>query len=927
MNQVAEHAIAVIGLAGRFPGAENIAAFWNNIRLNKESISTFSNEELLAAGVSKSQVQFPHYVKARGILENVEFFDADFFGIPPLEAQLTDPQHRLFLECASEALENAGYFSDLYPGAIGVYGGTSRSTYFLNNILPHQDLMETMGNYLIRIGNEQDFLTTRVSYKLNLKGPSLSIQTACSTSLVAICMACNHLLTYQCDMALAGGASIYLPQQSGYTHQEGMIFSADGHCRPFDANAQGTVPSNAVGIAVLKRLEDALEDRDHIYAIIRGYGMNNDGGEKISFSAPSSTGQAAAIESAIAMAEINPVTISYAEAHGTATFLGDPIEIDALTKTFRKYTQEKEFCAIGSVKSNIGHAMEAAGIVGFIKAVLALQEKQIPPTVHFKTLNPQINSENSPFYVNAELKDWPSSAVPRRACVSSFGIGGTNAHVILEESSLFQEDVLRSKGPYLIVLSAKTRSVLDTMALNLANHLKEHPELSLSDVAYTLQMGRKVLEHRRAIVCRNREEAIASLLNLDGNIFDAQTPQEKSLARVGDLWMTGETIDWQTFWSDSERRPSRIPLPTYPYEKKRHWIDPPIKPKTQMIACRENSLSSVEAILLAIWRQFLGLETIGTHDNFFTLGGDSLLAIQVMAQIQIELGTSLKLQTFFQFPTISQLAAVITQPTNATSCLVSLKTGNECPPLFLIHGIDGNVFSFKSLTETINYPGSIFGIQANTSTQQTIEEIASSYIREIQMRYPNSPYFLCGFSYGGIIAYEMGRQLHQIGQPPEFLGIIDAINPRCHLVPLNNDLEMLVFLIELLEGKELAVTAAQNFSSKVLEEKLLRCSGLHILPITEQQKYFEQIKLHLKSLKNYIPGTYHGDVVFFEAKERFFRMKDVSLATTWQALIQGKMSVHGVTGAHLNMLTPPHLINLAKQLEIALVNSENVSKK
>jgi 3-oxoacyl-(acyl-carrier-protein) synthase/thioesterase domain-containing protein/acyl carrier protein len=925
MNQMVEHAIAVIGMAGRFPGAENVEVFWNNICQSKESITTFSNEELIAAGIPEWQIQSSHYVKARGILDGVEFFDADFFGIPPLEAQLTDPQQRLFLECAFEALENAGYCADHYAGSIGVYGGTARSTYFLHHILPNRGLMEAMGNYLIRIGNEQDFLTTKVSHKLNLKGPSLTIQSACSTSLVTICVACNHLLTYQCDIALAGGVSIFVPQQSGYVHQEGMIFSPDGHCKPFDAAAQGTVPSNGVGIVVLKRLEDALADRDHIYAIVRGYGMNNDGAEKISYSAPSAAGQATAIESAIAMAEIDPATISYAETHGTATFLGDPIEIEALTKAFQKYTQEQGFCAIGSVKSNIGHSMEAAGIAGFIKAVLALHEKKIPPMLHFNTLNPQINSENSPFHVNTVLKEWLPGINPRRACVSSFGLGGTNAHVILEEAPKLLASV-ESNIPHLLTLSAKTSSALNTIALNLGNYLREHPEVSLADVAYTLQIGKKIFEHRRAIVCRNREEAIVSLLELDAGTFTPETPIEQYLAEMGNLWTSGAVVDWPAFWSRLrvEKKPSRIPLPSYPFEKKRHWIDPPTETKIAQSkfpsAEKESSLSSIEMILMTIWKQFLGVETIGFHDDFFALGGDSLAALQVISQIQVELGTALKLQMFYQFPTISQLAIAISQRTLETSSLVCLRAGSGHPPLFLIHGIDGNIFSCKPLAEAMTFQGSIFGIQANNSGQkeQTIEEIAASYIGEIQKMQPKGPYFLCGFSFGGIVAYEMARQLEQTGHAPKFLGIIDAINPQHDLVPLNSDSEMLTFLIELLEGKEIPVATLHNLASKNLTERLLGSIGLNVLPEVQQQKIFEQIQRHLKSLQHYTPESYHGNVVFFEAKERFFRMKDISLTTTWQPLIKGQVVAHEITGSHLNMLKPPHVTNLANQLDLSL---------
>ncbi|MBI3211670.1 MAG: polyketide synthase, partial [Simkania negevensis] len=465
MDDLVIHGIAIVGISGRFPGAGNHKTFWENISLGKESSTLFSDDELTSKQSCKARVSSDFYVKRRGILEDIEFFDGDFFKISHRESELMDPQHRLFLECSHEALEDAGYDPDRYKGSIGVYGGTGRSTYFLHNLLSHKELMSSIEEYLVRIGNEPDFFTTKVSYKLNLKGPSLSIQTACSSSLVAICNACNHLLSYQCDMALAGGVSIFVPQKSGYFYEEGMIFSPDGHCRPFDALAQGTVPSNGAGVVVLKRLEDAVADRDHIYAVIRGYGINNDGGEKISYSAPSITGQISAIESAFTMAEVNPRSIGYIETHGTGTALGDPIEVEALKRAFRKHTEDTHFCALGSVKANIGHCMEAAGVVGLINAAMAIYHRKIPPLINFSCLNPQIDFKESPFYISNQLQDWNANNQPRRASVSSFGIGGTNAHAILEEAPYFSP-VIEEEAPYLIVLSAKTYEALEALASN-----------------------------------------------------------------------------------------------------------------------------------------------------------------------------------------------------------------------------------------------------------------------------------------------------------------------------------------------------------------------------------------------------------------------------------------------------------------------------
>jgi acyl transferase domain-containing protein/acyl carrier protein len=495
--------IAIIGMAGRFPGADNIEKFWENLRDGVESVSTLSDEELEKNGVEKELLQHPDYIKVAATLENVEEFDAEFFGFSPREAEILDPQQRLFLECAWSALENAGYNPQVYAGAIGVYAGSAMNSY-LFNLLSNPDIQNNVSRYQLFLANDKDFLTTRVSYKLNLRGPSVDIQTACSTSLVTVHMACQSLLSGECDIALAGGVSWARP--TGYLYQEGGIYSPDGHCRAFDADAQGTISGSGLGIVVLKRLQDALDDNDYIHAVIKGSAINNDGALKVSYTAPRIDTQAAVIRTAFAVAEVNPETISYIEAHGTGTALGDPIEIAALTQAFDSKTQNKS-CAIGSVKSNIGHLDTAAGIASLIKTVLALQHKQLPPSLHFLSPNPQIDFDKSPFYVNTSLTDW-NSQTPRRAGVSSFGIGGTNAHVILEEAPTLTPS--SPSRPYqLLLLSAKTLSALKATKNNLAHHLQQLQRLqplNLADVAYTLH-GRQAFEHRCVVVCQTTQEA------------------------------------------------------------------------------------------------------------------------------------------------------------------------------------------------------------------------------------------------------------------------------------------------------------------------------------------------------------------------------------------------------------------------------------
>ena len=500
--------IAIIGMAGRFPKAQNIDEFWRNLRDGVESISVFTDEELISAGIDPAANSAPHYVRAGAVLENIEFFDASFFGFNPREAEITDPQHRIFLESAWSALENAGYDCTRCESRIGVYAGASLNNYLSFDL--NSDRIGSASSFQTLIGNDKDFLTTRVSYKLNLKGPSVTVQTACSTSLVATTLACQSLLTYQCDMALAGGVSIRVPQKAGYLYQEGGILSADGHCRAFDAKAGGTVIGNGVGVVVLKRLADAIADGDCIHAVIKGSAINNDGSLKVGYTAPSVNGQAEAVAEALFVSGVQPETISYIETHGTGTALGDPIEITALSKAFRDSTEKKGFCAIGSVKTNIGHLDAAAGVTGLIKTVLALKHKLIPPSLHFEEPNPQIDFTNSPFYVNTTLSEWQAGQTPRRAGVSSLGIGGTNAHMILEEAPTVAAS--GSSRPWqLLVLSAKTSSALETATASLAAHLKQHPDLNPADVAYTLQVGRKAFDHRRVVVCQNLDDGVKAL--------------------------------------------------------------------------------------------------------------------------------------------------------------------------------------------------------------------------------------------------------------------------------------------------------------------------------------------------------------------------------------------------------------------------------
>lgn len=503
--------IAVIGISGRFPGARNTDEFWQNLCDGVESVRISSDAELLASGFHLEQIQDPSFVRAAGTLDDIERFDAEFFGINPREAQLMDPQQRVFLEVCWSALESAGYTPDKYMGSIGVYAGVGGPVYLFRNILPNRHAIQSMGEDQIWMNNAPDHLSTRVSYKLNLSGPSMTVQTACSSSLVALHLACQELLVGACDLALSGGVSIGVFGKGGYFYQEGYKLSRDGHCRSFDSEASGTVPGSGAAVLVLKRLDDALRDRDSILAVVKGSAVNNDGGQKLGYTTPSVDGQSRVILEALAAAGVSADTVSYVETHGTGTELGDPAEIAALSGAFRRHTEAVGYCAIGSVKTNIGHADAAAGAIGAIKTVLALQHRLLPASLHFNRPNPKIAFDTSPFVVNTALKSWSFGKLPLRAGVSSFGIGGTNAHLVMEEAPELPESPEPQRPVQVLPLSARTQSALDSMRERLAQYCATHSNRSIEDIAATLQFGRKEFNHRLAIVSANLGDALKRL--------------------------------------------------------------------------------------------------------------------------------------------------------------------------------------------------------------------------------------------------------------------------------------------------------------------------------------------------------------------------------------------------------------------------------
>lgn len=500
--------VAVIGMAGRFPGANNVDEFWKLLVEGRETTRFFTDEEI-DISIPAAVRYAPNYVKARGVVDGADEFDPMFFGLSPRVAELMDPQQRIFLELSWEALESAGHLPSQYHGLVGVFAGCGNNTYYINNVIPNRHLIDKIGSFLTTTLNEKDYIATRVAYELNLQGPAVSVHSACSTSLLAIAQAVDSIRNGQCNVALAGGASISSPINSGHLYQEGTMLSADGHCRSFDARADGTVFSDGAGVVLLKSLEEAEADGDTIYGVIKGVGLNNDGGGKGSFTAPNATGQAGAIAMAIQNAGVSPSDITYVEAHGTATVLGDPIEIEGLTMAFGPQDKD-QYCAIGSLKSNMGHLVAAAGVAGFIKATLALYHKQIPASLHHTTPNPNINFANSPFYVNTKLADWDTDK-KRIAGVSSFGVGGTNVHVVVEEYPQNVKVSGEGKELQLIQWSAKTEASADLYREKLAAWVKDNEGASMADIAYTLQTARTDFAYRSIAVAATKEELLEKL--------------------------------------------------------------------------------------------------------------------------------------------------------------------------------------------------------------------------------------------------------------------------------------------------------------------------------------------------------------------------------------------------------------------------------
>lgn len=914
--------IAIVGMAGRFPGSSDIFQFWKNICNGADSISRFTDEEEFNNS-SCSDLNDSQYVKAKGVLNDASNFAASFFGYSPNEATIMDPQHRLLLETAYHALENAGIIPAEFNGHIGTFVSASFNTYLLHCLSEKPELRDHKNQYQLALANSNDFLATRIAYKLNLTGPAQTVQTACSSSLVAVHHACQSLLSYESDAVIAGGASVTYPFISGYLYKHGGIGSPDGYCRPFDANAAGTVPGNGVGLVVLKRLEDAIINEDHVYAVIKSSALNNDGNKKMSFTAPSVHGQEYCIRTAHALAGIESSSVSYIEAHGTGTLLGDPIEVEALTRAFN--LEQKQFCAIGSIKANIGHLDAAAGIAGLLKTALMLYHQKLVPQINYSSPNPHIPFYNSPFYINTSLKPWVDTCGPRRAGVSSFGIGGTNAHVILEEPPKKYDGTKTEKDWVLLPISGENADILNAVRIALVDFLSTQEQYSLNDVSYTLKHHRYSYNERSFIFVRKcsdkvhcvfpESEEMPSLLN-------TITTTERNLLQK---WLNKQDVDWKT----SSSKGSIVPLPFYPFHRQDFIINSSARSSvtynqtiTEIASppFRQMTPTNLLEILSQIVSDFVGDPNFNPDDNFEDLGIDSLGIIDLGFEIEKKIGNKISMQTFYSHPTVRLLTKHIEETSKAVSrtadntnrLSVEITNGTPgYPNLFCIHPAGGTVGIFKEISAHIEWKYKLIGIRSRgwnegESPDDNILSMARDYLNTIKSIQINGPYFICGSSIGGTIAFEIARLLMSGEDEVAFLGLIDSpstLHEKGTIIP-STDQEISDYIIRLCPDMLNELNQAPQRDNRAFDA------------------FYQNWKLHAASLLTYTPTPLGIKIIYFMAGQPD-NMLPNNMADDWLKLAQKGLETHTIKGNHISVHLGEGAIEIAKIINNKLQEFHN----
>jgi 3-oxoacyl-(acyl-carrier-protein) synthase/surfactin synthase thioesterase subunit len=890
--------IAIIGLAGRFPGAKNVDQFFENILNGLESITQFNDEELMASGVPQEEYTLPNYVKSKGVLEGYDLFDAQFFNLTPKQAELMDPQIRLFLETAWEAMEDAGYFSEEQAGRTGVFAGMGS---FNNHLAYMQSILGPSKNFsdlFQRVtNNAHDYLSTRISYQLNLTGPSFTLETACSTSLLTVIEACTHLLNRECDMALAGGVCVTLPMKIGYAFETGLILSPDGHCRPLDAHGNGIVPGNGVGIVVLKRYDDALRDGDHIYALIKGFATNNDGSSKVGYTAPSIEGQAKVIESALVRAGVNPEQISLYEAHATATSLGDPIEIAAATRAYRKYTTEKNYCPVGSVKGNIGHLDTAAGIAGLIKTVLAIKNKKLPPSINFKAPNPKIQIENSPFYVLTEAREWELKEGPRMAAVSSFGIGGSNAHVILSEAPAETAPSLPKLEGLTLRISAKTEKALNDCIQKYISYLSETKEV-WEDIAYTANMRRANFDYEINLLANNAKEAAEKLIKGD--------------------FTRGKSHKIDSSVDPKSPRCHVVPLPSYPFQREHFGISPLEYKKREsgVSSSMQTSLASIirqasEAERKAFILNYLSLmlnqiagislESFKPSAKLQDYALDSLMIAALRNAIEADLDVAINIPDIpldMDFDSLCDLVisyfsrgeVKMKSETFDSRVTKILRSSSDIKyQLFLIAPFGFGESAYKNWSSKL-----MEGIELIYLAHQfkgNWAEMTAELAQEVKMR-ATHPFIIYGHSMGGILAYELVVHLeNQMDLHPEALMVSSVAPPTQFaraksLFPFNEILQDDVDI-----NSELLIKAhylpPKNMAMKLISSEEMS-SDIHAIK-NYQNEALKKIDAPIVAIQT------NNDVL----------IRDGNLISEWAEYTKSNFSYFEIEGTHLFFINPP----------------------
>ncbi|GHF20567.1 beta-ketoacyl synthase N-terminal-like domain-containing protein [Streptomyces morookaense] len=868
--------VAVVGMAGRFPGAADTGEFWERLTDGAEAVRRFTPQELADAGLSEDEAAAPNRVPYGADLADADLFDAGFFGITQRDARLMDPQHRVFLTCAWQALEDAGLAPGDGSGPVGVFAAGSLSTYLLANVLRSAEYADAALSYPVLLGNDKDFLATRVSYKLGLRGPSMSVQTACSSSLTAVHLACAALARGEVRAALAGGVSITFPQTSGYAYQEGGILSRDGHCRVFDAQSAGTVKGNGCGVVVLKRLEDALADGDRIYAVVRGTAVNNDGSDKIGFTAPGPAGQQACIEAALAASGVPADAVGYVETHGTGTAVGDPLELGALAAAYRAAGGPAPGCLIGSVKANIGHLDAAAGVTGLIKAALALHHQAVPPQINFTEPNPLLNAAGLPFTVPAAAVDRTGNPL-RAAAVSSFGLGGTNAHAVLEVAPPVAELSATEPGTrFPVVLTAKDEEALTASARALRDALTGTEDAAaVRDIAYTLYTGRSRMPVGHAFTAATADELRAGLdALLDGGAPNGELP----------------TAQW-TFG------PARkVSLPGHPLRPERHWIAPdaprreaPAAPAPEPAAAGDGLLERVIAVL----ESHLGMDQIAPDDDYYDLGGDSMLAVEIVSSLRDLFGVALDIDEFEQLRTPDQMAGwlrgALSGSASRHSGITRIREG-EGRTTYLVHPAGGTNFLYFKLAAHSRsaMPLAALSFPSDPARQPaTLRDLAALYVERIRSEQPEGPYRLGGYSFGGNVAFEMALQLQQAGQEVEHLVMLDTHVPESYV------------------GGHVDAEDFEAAFPLLLESAALEDTD----PQALLDRGFLAVWQHNHDLlKGYYPDRrFAGDIMLLQAEQAEgtalldalrITARDKSL---WQQHITGQLSVTKVPGDHFSM--------------------------